>query len=82
MISEVRASSREHSEITVDAKTEERRAFGPLVEECRARGIGRTVAFELAKDGLIETFHIGRRVFVMLDSLDALPQTLAQRDAA
>lgn len=61
-----------------------RRAFGSLVEECRARGIGRTVAFELARSGTIETFHLGRRVFVMLDSLDALPETLAkqQREAA
>lgn len=61
---------------------QERRAFGPLVEECRARGIGRTVAFELARSGTVETFHLGRRVFVMLDSLDALPQTLAKREAA
>jgi len=61
---------------------QDRRAYGPLVEECRARGIGRTVAFELARNGTIETFHLGRRVFVMLDSLDALPQTLAKLDAA
>jgi hypothetical protein len=64
------------------SKQQDRRAFGPLVEECRARGIGRTVAFELARNGTIATFHLGRRVFVMLDSLDALPQTLAKREAA
>lgn len=62
--------------------TQDRRAFGPLVDECRARGIGRTVAFELARNGLIETFNIGRRRFVMLDSLDRLPDALAKRDAA
>ena len=60
----------------------DRRAFGLLVAECRARGISRTRAFELARDGLIETFNIGRRRFVMLDSLDRLPETLAKRAAA
>lgn len=57
-------------------------AFGPLVEQCRARGIGRTVAFKLAREGVIETFHIGRRVFVMLESLDSLPARLPEREAA
>lgn len=61
-------------------KEQHRRAFGPLVDECRARGIGRTKAFELAATGLVETFHYGRRVFVMLDSLDALPQRIAERE--
>lgn len=59
-----------------DQHTNQRR-FGPLVAECQARGIGRTVAFNLAREGLIETFHIGRRRFVMLDSLDSLPDRLA-----
>jgi len=68
--------------MNITTQGSDRRAFGPLVEECRARGIGRTVAFELARNGTIETFHLGRRVFVMLDSLDALPQTLAKLDAA
>lgn len=62
--------------------TKDGRRFGSLVEECRARHIGRTVAFQLARDGLIETFHIGRRVFVMLDSLDGLPERLAAKEAA
>ena len=56
---------------------QERRAFGPLVEECRTRGIGRTVAFQLARNEMIKTFHLGRRIFVMLDSLDSLPDRLA-----
>ncbi|MEO5829822.1 MAG: hypothetical protein ABIQ36_04565 [Rhodanobacter sp.] len=60
----------------------ERRAFGPLVEECKRRGIGRTVAFELAKNGTVETFHLGRRVFVLLDSLDTLPERMRQQAAA
>ncbi|TAM94641.1 MAG: hypothetical protein EPN40_11570 [Rhodanobacteraceae bacterium] len=61
-------------------KRQDRRAFGPLVEECRVRGIGRTVAFELARNCTIETFHLGRRVFVMLDSLDSLPERLTTRE--
>lgn len=56
-------------------------AYGPLVKECAVRGIGRTVAFKLAREGLVETFHLGRRVFVMLDSLDALPEALPQPGA-
>jgi hypothetical protein len=50
------------------------------VDECRARGIGRTVAFDLARSGTLETFHIGRRVFVLLDSLDSLPQRMAESE--
>lgn len=65
----------------MNAKTEERRAFGPLVAECRARGIGRTVSFKLAKDGLIETFNIGRARFVILESLDTLPERLNDKVA-
>ncbi|MFT3792045.1 MAG: hypothetical protein QM741_13425 [Rudaea sp.] len=56
-------------------------AFAPLVETCRAHGIGRSVAFELAKRGDLETFHIGARRFVYLESLRTLPQRLAARDA-
>lgn len=55
-------------------------AFGSLVDECAKRGIGRTVAFELARDGLIETFNIGRRRYVKLTSLDTLPDRLEQRE--
>lgn len=58
------------------------RTFGPLVAECRARGIGRTTAFALAADGTIETFRIGRKRFVMLDSLRTLPDRIASRRAA
>lgn len=62
--------------------TQDKRAFGPLVDECNARGIGRTVAFELARDGWIETFNIGRRRYVKIDSLDSLPDRLAQDEQA
>jgi hypothetical protein len=49
------------------------RPFAGLVQECARRDIGRTTAFDLANKGLIETFKIGGRRFVYLDSLDTLP---------
>lgn len=63
----------------MDAK-QDNRTFGSMVEECRARGIARSTAFELARDGLIDTFHIGRRRYVKLDSLDSLPERMTARD--
>lgn len=56
--------------------------FGPMVEECKRRGIGRTTAFDLAAKGLIQTFTIGRRRFVRIASLEALPDLLASNDAS
>lgn len=60
----------------------DQRSFGPLVEECNSRGIGRTVAFKLASEGTIKTFRIGRRRFVVLSSLDSLPERMAARGGA
>ena len=57
-------------------------AFAPLVDACASHGISRTVAFQLARDGLLETFAIGRRRYVMADSLRTLPARLAGRAAA
>jgi hypothetical protein len=57
-------------------------AYGPMVEVCGHHGISRTVAFELARTGLLDTFRIGARRYVMLDSLRALPQRLAEREAS
>lgn len=51
-------------------------AFGPLVEECDKHGISRTVAFELAASGQLQTFKIGSRRYVVLDSLRTLPQRM------
>ncbi|MGN6728600.1 MAG: hypothetical protein ACTHJG_02070 [Rhodanobacteraceae bacterium] len=51
--------------------------FQPLVDACRACGISRSVAFELAAAGKLETFAIGRRRYVKLDSLRTLPERLA-----
>lgn len=55
------------------------RTFGGLVDECAERGIGRSKAFELVRNGYLETFKIGRRTYVKLDSLDTLPERLADR---
>jgi hypothetical protein len=46
------------------------------VETCKAHGIGRTVAFELAASGILKTFRIGTRRYVHLDSLRTLPERL------
>ena len=53
--------------------------FGPMVETCRAYGISRTVAFDLARKGLIDHFFIGSRRYVYIDSLNTLPERLAKK---
>ena len=55
--------------------------FGPLEVECRRRGIGRTMAYELQKQGLLETFTIGRKRMVKIASLESLPERLQQAAA-
>ena len=54
--------------------TTNKQTFGRLVPECKKRGIGRTVAFDLVNKGLLETFTIGKARYVKLDSLDSLPE--------
>lgn len=51
--------------------------FRPFVEEAARRGIGRTKAYELVNAGLLETFLIGSKRYVFLESFDALPERLA-----
>ena len=58
--------------------TNEQRDFRPFIPECAKRGIGKTKAYELANSGLLETFHIGTKRYLYLDSLLTLPQRLAQ----
>lgn len=58
--------------------TNEQREFRPFIPECTKRGIGKTKAYELANDGLVETFTLGTKRYVYLDSLLTLPQRLAQ----
>jgi hypothetical protein len=62
-------------------QTETNPAYGPMVASCGSHGISRTVAFELARKGLLETFTIGKRRYVMLASLRDLPKRLAERAA-
>lgn len=54
--------------------------FGPFVETCKAFGINRSRAYELADAGLLETFNVGRNRFIKIESLKGLPDRLA--DAA
>ena len=51
--------------------------YKPLVTACAEHGISRSVAFELARNGLLHTFNIGQRRYVYLDSLRTLPERLA-----
>lgn len=52
--------------------------FAPLVSTCEAHGISRSVAFELARKGLLETFRINSRRYVWLESLATLPDRMNQ----
>jgi hypothetical protein len=51
-------------------------AYGSLVEVCKAHNIGRTTAFSLAARGLLETFQLGTRRYVYLESVRTLPERL------
>ncbi len=55
-------------------------AYRPLVTACADHGISRTVAFDLARNGLLQTFTIGTRRYVLLESLRTLPERLAAND--
>ncbi len=54
--------------------------YGPLVPTCAAYGIGRTKAFELAAAGTIETFTVGSKRLVIIESLRTLPERLKAQD--
>lgn len=58
------------------ANTYEHREYRPFIGECTKRGIGKTKAYELANSGLLETFLIGTKRYVYLDSLGTLPERL------
>lgn len=55
------------------------RDYGPFIPECIKRGIGKTRAYELANAGELETFFIGSKRYVYLDSLLSLPTRLQTR---
>ena len=63
-------------------RTEATPTYRPLVTACAEHGISRSVAFELARLGKLETFTIGTRRYVVLESLRTLPERLAANDAA
>lgn len=46
--------------------------FYPLVAACKAHGIARNTAYKLANSGQIETFFLGTKRFVRLESLAKL----------
>ena len=52
--------------------------YGPLVPAAKAFGVSRSVAFDLARRGLIRTFTLGARRYVYLDRLRTLPERLAE----
>lgn len=54
------------------------RDYGPFVKECAKRGIGKSKAYQLANDGLLETDYVGKSRVVYLDSLLSLPQRLKE----
>lgn len=56
--------------------TETRAPYGPLVSTSATYGISRSVAFAMARAGVLETFRIGRRRYVYIASLDSLPERL------
>jgi len=60
------------------ASTDEQRDFRPFIPECTKRGLGKTKSYELANAGWLETFQIGTRRFVYIDSLLSLPQRLKE----
>lgn len=58
------------------------REYGPLLNECEKRGIRKTRAYEYAAKGLIETFSIGRKKYVYVDSILSLPSKIASKQKA
>jgi hypothetical protein len=53
-------------------------AYAEMVPECERWDICRTKAFEYARRGLIDTFTMGRKRYVYIASLAALPDRLRQ----
>lgn len=49
----------------------------PLLDAIRSVGIGKTKAYELMAQGLIETFLIGTKRYIVMASLYDLPNKLA-----
>jgi hypothetical protein len=50
--------------------------YAELVKECERWDICRTKAFDYARRGLIDTFVMGRKRYVVIASLESLPERL------
>jgi len=50
--------------------------FRPLVDAAKDHGICKGVAVRLAKEGLLDTFKIGARRYVRMESFSALSDRL------
>lgn len=53
--------------------------FFPLVAACKAHGICESVARRLASEGVLETFCVGNRRYVVMESLYALADARASK---
>ena len=53
-------------------------AYRPFLEACREHGISKTVAYSLANAGLVETFKLGAKRYVIVESLRTLPERLGK----
>lgn len=62
---------------SLNSPPEQQPPYALLVPACLARGISRTVAFDMVRKGLLDSFCIGRRRYVYMASLDSLPARLA-----
>jgi hypothetical protein len=62
--------------MAVAEQQQDRPAYGSLVDVCKAHDIARTTAFSLAARGLLDTFQIGTRRYVYLESVRTLPERL------
>jgi hypothetical protein len=51
--------------------------WAPLIPAAKSRGYGRTVAYALAREGLVNTAKVGGKVMVNIASLDSLPERMA-----
>ena len=51
-------------------------SFGKFIPAAAARGISKSVAYELVNAGLLKIFRIGRANYIELSELDALPKRL------
>jgi hypothetical protein len=61
--------------------TNTQRDYAPFPAACVDRGICRAVAYDLLNEGALETFKIGRKRYVYLDSLLTLDQRIERYNA-